>query len=210
MTEKDALRFMNAWQARQGEFSGAYPDWVKAKVRALQVVEGALGRGLRSILDVGIGDMKHLVEWGGLDRTHYVGAEGAAEVVMARNQEHPRAMLHWIPASELVETRATQLMSSGGGGFPPEAVLLLDVVYHIPDHALAERLAAWVFEQGSRFVAISYALPTARPENPEGCWFPWPAPPVPPGWRCIFRAERGANQGDSHHQRLEVFERASA
>jgi hypothetical protein len=220
MNESQAITWMDRWARERGQFSGAFPDWVAAKVCALDAAEAFAGvagmeRGIRSVLDVGIGDMAHWKAWPGFPALDwYVGLEGAPAVAEARAAEFPDVTIGCMNASAILALSdcGSTKWGNGPGQYNaapllekrPDALVLLDVLYHIPERELAERLAAWAFRQPDRFVFLSYALPGGVAANEAGCWFPWPRPEIPAGWRSIFSAER---TNVSHPQRLEVFAR---
>jgi len=195
MNEAQALQWLDGWARAGKPFSGP-PSWRRAKAAALCAIERELGP-LR-ILDVGVGDMRHLVEWGELVQAEYLGIDGSLAVVQQRQREHPILDFACIPFSRLVE--------SSGLPMTPNVILLWDVLYHIPDDALHDALIRWVFEQPADVVAVSWAQPTAPPTNPAALWFPRPWPGPPPGWDGIFAAEELSLP---HHQRMEVYRRAT-
>ena len=187
---------------RHGKLSGMLPQWVKAKVTALDFIWANCAGGLATMLDVGIGDMAHMEAWDPFKRRalEYHGVDGCNAVLDRARERHPDLLFAFRAFSRLVQNC----------GPVADLVVALDVFYHIQDDALHEQLRQWVFEHAGRYVLLSHATDMRqtfelglRPGDNGFNWFPRPVP-IPEGWKVLHQAD--CTQG-SAAQRLLVLGR---
>ena len=207
--EGEALQHMAAaFEAGGGLLSGSNDSWVQAKVRALKHMDlhaqKLHGRLVDSILDIGVGDMRHLEAWGRFDDIHYTGVDGCSQVVAAAQARHPERLFVEEAFSALVQGHLTEVM-------PPDAILLLDVLYHLPSAELEAELLDYVYSSPAEYIILSHATDVQQTfDQATGvggagfCWFarPWT---LPPEWN-IVHMETGT--GAPQKQRLVVLARS--
>lgn len=187
--EGEALQHMAMqFRAGGGLLSGFNPWWVDAKVRALQYMDlhaqKLHGRPIYSLLDIGVGDMRHLEAWDRFGEVYYMGVDGCQAVVDAAQKRHTDRLFIHQPISELVSGSMADVM-------PPDAILLLDVLYHLPDGQLELALLNYVYDSPAEYILLSHATDTgqlregaSRMGEPGFAWFPrqWRRPQ---GWDII-------------------------
>ena len=208
--EQEALQHMAAqFAAGRGLLSGTNRDWVAAKVRALQVMDlhaqKVHGRPIMSLLDIGVGDMRHLEEWDRFGDVYYMGVDGCPEVVAAAQRRHTDRLFIQLPFSRLPEEQLLHTM-------PPDAILLLDVLYHLPTDYLQDALLDYIYHSPAQYIVLSYATNMAQAFDqatsvggPGFCWFPRPWS-RPDGWDIIHAEDSTASPQE---QQLVVLTRSS-
>lgn len=208
--EGEALQHMAAqFEAGGGLLSGSNANWTMTKVRALKAMDlharQVHGRPIMSLLDIGVGDMRYLEAWNRFGDVYYMGVDGCPEVVEAAKQRHTDRLFIQLPFSQLVTEGIMDVM-------PPDAVLLLDVLYHIPDPDLDAALRYYVYRSPAEYIILSHATdPNQKFDQATGvggpgfCWFPRPWY-RPRGWDIIHQED---STGAPQEQRLVVLARSS-
>lgn len=211
--EAQALEHMGL-QARGNKLSGIHRKWTREKHRALHAVlmdwcfkhndpmaprpsVPPLG-----VVEVGVGDAAHILGFEGKHMLDYLGYDGVQEVVDRANGRGLDVELATF--GEIVRGEACLPEQC-------DVFLLLDVLYHVPDEEVHDRLLQLAFATARHYVLLSYATDISqqfdggsRPGDPGFCWFPRPFPGAPDGWEEIHAADADTMQ----RQRLAVFRRA--
>lgn len=206
--ESEVLAHMGASYLQLGrQLSGYHKQWVVEKAKAFELVakrhEERHGGRPEYWLDVGIGEQAAWFAFPDFveGRLYYMGVD-ACDVVLKDAQERCRGMEHVelqrMPFTELVET-----------GAPHDVIVALDVLYHIHDDEMYERMHAWLFNQSADYVVTSYATDQSqgfcharKPGDGGFAWFPRKFV-APEGWRVLHTARAKSVQ----RQELAVLER---
>jgi hypothetical protein len=202
------LHMQRQYKAGGGVLSGSNPAWVREKVNVLHMMDDLSEDGIQAVVDVGIGDMVHWRRWGRLAEIDYLGLEGVQDIVDRQRKLFPGVEIVQKSFSEVVKLKSTATDDGKG-----QAVVALDVLYHIPDDDLHDRLVEWVFSRRVEWVLLSYATDPSqtydggqKPGDAGFCWFPRPAPTPPEGWEVIHRS---AKAGTPQKQELALYVRSS-
>ena len=152
--ESDVLVHMGMqFAAGGGKLSGLLGTWTEAKLTGLKkMCDHARSRGhdIDSVIDVGIGDMDIMRAWEEFPRIHYVGIEGNVKILCRAREEFPHGDFHLASFSRLINPDFAL-------PFVPDAIFLMDVLYHIPDEQLAKDLVQWAVDQPIEYLVASYA-----------------------------------------------------
>lgn len=186
-TEEALLEHMGAVYRAKGRTGPT--AWSPIKTHALEVIEchaGARGLPLGGMIDLGIGDMRHLEKWRlfAEDRIGYTGVEGNVDIIRDAAVRHPTKNFRYTPFSVLMQEEVGA-----------DLVVALDVLFHIPDASLYHAILKWLFVQpDARYVLVSYSPSVVRgaggagPGTPGFGWIPRPFPRPPEEWESIHRA----------------------
>jgi len=204
--EGEALDHMRLQHGR-GHLSGQFTAWTQEKLRAVELAVEQLDPREDArpyVLDLGVGDLSVPQRW--LDftsgRVFYTGVDFVQAIVDQASVAYP--------GQEFVQASFSEVPTDPRlSGQAWDVVLLLDVLYHIPDPAVAQALQDWAFMASEGCVVVSYATNPAqvfdggkKPGDAGFCWFPRPfVPPDPLAWTSIYTKDADTAQ----KQRLEVF-----
>lgn len=196
-SEAEVLEHMSKMTVHgSGQLSNRLRSWTQAKVEALRAMDRHCqvlhGRHVESILDVGVGDMAAVEEWEGFEAVDYMGVDGCPEVLERAKRRHPDRDFYTMTFSDLLLFGAPEFDMDEG---IPDAILLMDVLYHIPDQPLAEGLVRWAAGSPAEYLVVTHATdPTqvfdqaTKAGEPGFAWFPHPFS-VPDGWDVIHQED---------------------
>ena len=138
-------------------------ETLQAKVGALQRMnlhaQRVHGRPVLSLLDIGMGDMKCLEAWDRWDQVYYMGVTSCADVVAAARKRYPDLLFLEMQFNQLVSEGIMDVM-------PPDVILLLDVLYCLPDAELEAALLDCVYSSPAEYIILSHAA--GQWSRPEG------------------------------------------
>jgi len=119
------------------------------KQRKLDLLSQVLRRHrIRSVLDLGCGDLQVLRDLPQLSELEYTGIDFSAEVIARNRVQFPR--LRFIQAD---------LGDVGSLGIePPDLVICFDVLFHIQDSATYQSICRYMFNSGARALALTCAV----------------------------------------------------
>lgn len=210
--ETETLQHMAAMFTKKGLLSGSNEAWTAAKVQALMHMDlhaqKLHGRPVQSIADIGVGDMRHLEAWSRFDEVHYMGVDGCLQVLTAAKDRHPARLFVHQPFGQLVSKDCHLLHV-----MPPDAILLLDVIYHLPTAELEAALLEYVYSSPAEYIILSHCTDPAQKFDGAGgvgepgfAWFPrrWDRPD---GWDIVHLENSPA--GMPQKQRLVVLTRSA-
>lgn len=158
-----------------GKLSGLLNTWTDAKLTALRKMQkhalATKGREVQSVIDVGIGDLDVMRRWEDFETVDYIGIEGCPEIIEKARAEFPEKHFEHMTFGEI-----------DGSGFSPlpDAIFLLDILYHIPDEKLAKRLVRWAVSSPAEYLVVSYSTDqqqqfdfASKVGEAGFAWFPW-------------------------------------
>lgn len=196
--EEEVLAHMaHAFKASGGLIGPASrSEWSTKKAEALEAAHQAAGSGgIQSVLDIGIGDMTPLERWSRFGEVSYTGVDGCPSIIgraADRYKGNPRRSFILAPFSAI--TIKTEIPSPNPASF--DAVLLFDVLYHVPDDELHGRLLDFAFT-ARKAVLLTYSPAVqefgGRQVGQAGfAWFPRPEvadfidDKMSQGWDLVF------------------------
>lgn len=200
-TEAEVLEHMAAQFRAGGGLIGpaSTSSWSDQKADALMAAEEELGEQLECVLDVGVGDLTPVQRWvdarGGVWPWYY-GWDGCPAVLEAARERYPDLAFFQGTFEQLVRPRPGELHDADRFS----AVLLLDVLYHMPSDELCRQLFDYAFRVAAQAVVLSYALDVqdfgGRRVGEAGfAWFPrpevaeWVEAKVAEGWRVVYESD---------------------
>lgn len=150
-------------------------DWADQKIKAIEAVSKTTR--INSVLDLGIGDTTVVERWLRFPDVVYMGVDGCPKILGAAAGKHGddfKKSFTLAKFSDLVAPAAAQVPQA----YNYDLVLLLDVLYHIQDDQLHDRLLDYAFN-ARKAIALTYS-PSSRtwPSKKLGdhgfSWFPRP------------------------------------
>jgi hypothetical protein len=194
--EAEVLEHMAVQFRAGGGYIGpaSHSHWREEKTRAIEAVDAWTASGIESVLDIGIGDQTHLSQWQRWAEVTYLGVDGCPNVLATARRRHPPG-----PVRAYVERRFGELVEEPKAFGQYDMVLLLDVLYHIPDDAIHDALLHAAF-RARRAVVLSWATEVQdfggqRPGEAGFAWFPRPRVGrfvrrlTHQGWEQVYRAD---------------------
>lgn len=198
--EAEVLEHMGRCFRKSGGLIGpaSESEWSTEKAKALLAAEA--GRPFRSVLDVGIGDQTPVTRWVKMREPgwpeRYIGVDGCEDVIEKAAKTHPQGCYLRTGFSNLVGEHLRPDFAALVDPAAHDAVLLFDVLYHVPDGELCRRLFDWAFG-AQHCVALTYATKRqefggTRPGEAGFAWFPrpeiktWIDAAVVHGWEIAY------------------------
>lgn len=217
--EDQALQHMLASYEQLGrKLSGVHKQWVREKVKALDVARvKAAEQTNRSpdvvrlkVLELGVGDMDY---WRALpwmpDMVEYHGVDGCEDILADRAEEFPECTFYGAKFSDVAGGDVLDIPAHA------DVLVALDILYHLPTDELYGKVRNYMFGGVAPVVVTSYATNMTQdfranqPGRPGFAWFPRKFV-VPEGWKAIHKAgNAGRVKGMPQHQELAVLVRCT-
>ncbi len=194
--EAQSMEHMGIQFASEGGLlSGKFTEWTATKVEAMAAIYADWLQNTPpesvpfGMLDLGIGDMKYLTDWDGFGGIRYTGVDGCEPVVNAARAAHPDLCFIHETFGQFLEPPCVPAM------FPIDLVAAVDVLYHIPEDAVHDRVVDYVLGSRGRhrYALVTRAakvVPTAGGAGPGTggfSWFPRELP-IPEHWDVLHQA----------------------
>lgn len=209
--EGQALQHMTRQHGRN-QLSGQFDGWTRTKHKALVDLHRRWRKPrAMHVLECGMGEMAHMAGWPGFVRglvaanpqagVAYTGVDFVPGVVKAAQEQWPQHSYHCAPFSQVPELFEDEIW---------DVVVLLDVLYHIPEQRVHDNLVAYALGHADKYVLWSFATDPSQvfnggqnPGDAGFCWFPRPRPQTPDHWKVVASWDADTMQ----KQRMELLER---
>ncbi len=203
--EDQALEHMTLQHARH-QLSGQFKGWTKDKADALDIALASTPEDLDAptALELGVGDLSVMRHWapflnGGV---RYTGVDFVPSIIERSRDEFPEQgfMRACFSAVPFLFNEDVQW----------DIIVMLDVLYHIPEDGVHDRLVDFAFKRARHAVVVSYATDMRQvfdggrgPGDAGFCWFPreFQLPTSAADFTSVYQQDADTMQ----KQKLEVF-----